>query len=235
MYGLNAVALVFFGCINMLAYRLCKCSERRRGKVVTCLCAVLLFGNLLRYTVFYPLVKGVVTLPVEFSTVAYFAVPIILLTGWKRLRSWAAYSGLMAGFFYYMAMIVAGGPLYASYSPANVFISLFCHGTIYLCGFVTIGTELCSAKDAPKLALGVALVAVRAALLRPFVAGSKRLLIYILLDAAVIRQLVPQSAWKVALPLYYLAVGAFVLLSIRGFFRKNRKEYQKFAAVSEEF
>ena len=24
MYGLNAVALVFFGCINVLAYRLCK-------------------------------------------------------------------------------------------------------------------------------------------------------------------------------------------------------------------
>lgn len=30
MYGLNAVALVFFGCINVLAYQLCKCPEKAR-------------------------------------------------------------------------------------------------------------------------------------------------------------------------------------------------------------
>ena len=76
-----------------------------------------------------------------------------------------------------MAMIVAGGPLYAAYAPSDVFISLFCHGTIYLCGFVTIGTEVCSAAEAPKLALGVALVAVRTALLRPFAANSEGLLV----------------------------------------------------------
>lgn len=29
MYGLNAVALVFFGCINVAAYQLCKCPEGR--------------------------------------------------------------------------------------------------------------------------------------------------------------------------------------------------------------
>ena len=30
MYGLNAVALEFFGCINVAAYQLCKCPEGRR-------------------------------------------------------------------------------------------------------------------------------------------------------------------------------------------------------------
>lgn len=34
MYGLNAVALVFFGCINVAAYQLCKCPEGRRRTVV---------------------------------------------------------------------------------------------------------------------------------------------------------------------------------------------------------
>ena len=42
MYGLNAVALVFFGCINVAAYQLCKCPEGRRRTVVRWLCAVLL-------------------------------------------------------------------------------------------------------------------------------------------------------------------------------------------------
>ena len=96
---------------------------------------------------------------------------------------------------------------------------------------MTIGTELCSAKDAPKLALGVALVAIRAAILRPFVVGSEQLLIYILLDAAAIRQLIPERAWSVALPVYYLAAAAFVLLAIRGFFRRNQEQYRRFSAV----
>ena len=73
---------------------------------------------------------------------------------------------------------------------------MFCHGSIYFCGFVTIGGEVCSAKDAPKLALGVARMAIRAAILRPFVVGSEQLLIYILLDAAAIRQLIPERAWS---------------------------------------
>ena len=231
MYGLNAVALVFFGCINVLAYRLCKCAEDRRRKVVLTLCAVLLLGNLFRYCVVYPLIQGVVMLPVEFSTVAYFAVPAILLTSKKRLHSWAAYSGLMAGFFYYMAMIIAGGLIYGQNPPLDIYISMFCHGSIYLCGFVTIGTEECNAKHAPKLALGVAMVAVRAAILRPYVVGTDRLLIYILLDAVAVKQVLPESTWTVALPVYYLAVTVFVLLTIRGFFRRNRKQYRKFSAL----
>lgn len=230
MYGLNAVALVFFGCINVMAYRVCKSSEALRKRIIRVLCAVLLAVNLLRYGVIYPLTSDALMIPVEFSTVAYFLVPTILLTSKKRLHSWAAYSGLMAGFFYYMAMILAGGPIYAASAPSDVFLSMFCHGTIFFCGFVTIATEECSAKDAPKLAVGIALVVLRAALLRPFVTGSEHLLIYILLDAAVVRQLVPQSAWTFALPVYYLVVSGLVLLTIRGFFRKNRKQYRKFSA-----
>ena len=183
MYGLNAVALVFFGCINVAAYQLCKCPEGWRRTVVRWLCAVLLSGNLLRYGVIYPFVKG--------------------------------------------------GVIYGAYALLDIYISMFCHGSIYFCGFVTIGTELCSAKDAPKLALGVALVAIRAAILRPFFVGSDRLLIYILLDAVAVKRILPESAWTVALPFYYLAVAAFVLLTIRGFFRRNQKQYRKFLPRGE--
>ena len=59
MYGLNAVALVFFGCINVMAYQLCKCPAEQRRRAVLTLCAVLLGGNLLRYGVVYPVIQGV--------------------------------------------------------------------------------------------------------------------------------------------------------------------------------
>lgn len=234
MYGMNAVALVFFGCINVLAYNLCKCSKKVRKNVVHGLCALLLAVNVIRYCIVYPIIEGTVKIPVEFSTVAYFAVPLILLVSKKRLHSWAAYSGLMAGFFYYMAMIAAGGMIYGTNPPIDIYISMFCHGTIYFCGAVTIGSEVCSTKDAPKLVLGVALVVLRAALLRPFVAGSSKLLIYILLDAVCVKRLLPQSVWAFALPVYYIAASVFVLLTIHSFFRKNRKQYHRFSNLQSE-
>ena len=55
-------------------------------------------------------------------------------------------------------------------------------------------------------------------------------LVFFLLDAAAVKQLLPQNAWSVAMPVYYLALAAFVLLSIRGFFRRNQKQYHRFAA-----
>lgn len=192
----------------------------------------LLFGNIIRYAVVYPFIEGAVRIPVEFSTVTYFTLPVILLSARKNMRSWAAYSGVMAGFFYYIAMVAAGGPLYSAYPPYDIYISMFCHGTLYLCGFVTIGTEAYDPKDAPKLVLGVALVAVRAILLRPLVEGSERLLIYILLDGVCVKQLLPQSTWSVTLPIYYIAVAALVLVTIKGFFKRNQKQYSKFAMPS---
>ncbi len=228
---LNMLALCFFALVNVAACWLCRQPETEIRRIVRKICWLLLGGNLLRYLVVYPAFYHVVKIPAEFSTVAYFVVPSILLASWRRLDAWAAYSGLMAGFFYYLAMIMAGGTLYGANAPLDVYISMFCHGTIYFCGFVTIGTELCSAADAPKLALGVALVGVRAVMLRPLVVGSDRLLIYILLDASVVRQLLPQSTWAVALPVYYIALAAFVLLTIRGFFRRNDAQYRKFSAA----
>ena len=74
-------------------------------------------------------------------------------------------------------------------------------------------------------------MAVRAAILRPYVVGSSRLLIYILLDAIAVKQVLPESTWAVALPVYYIAVAAFVLLTIRGFFRRNQRKYRKFSAL----
>lgn len=93
--------LLAFGVV--LAYQLCKRPETQHRRVVLVLCAVLLGGNVLRYGVVYPFVLGVVKLPVEFSTAAYFVVPTILLASRRKLHSWAAYSGLMAAYSGLMA------------------------------------------------------------------------------------------------------------------------------------
>ena len=42
------------------------------------------------------------------------------------------------------------------------------------------------------------------------------------INVASVKQLLPQSGWTMALPVYYIALTTFVLLKIRGFFRINQ-------------
>lgn len=228
MYGLNAFAFILFVAVNVLAVQLCKCSVSTRTKLIRILCLTLLIFNLCRYTL-SPLLGNGIKIPVEFSAVAYFAVPTILLTVKKRFQSWAAYSGLMAGFFYYMTMIAAGGSIYNTYPPYDIYIAMFCHGTLYLCGFVTIGTQRCSSKDGYKLFGGIAYVAANAIVFRPLVKGTGRLFIYELMDGVYVKQLLPQNIWYLALPGYYIVLACLVLLTIRGFFRLNSSMYKKYS------
>ncbi len=228
MYGLNAFAFIVFAAVNVLAVQLCKCTDRTRAKVIRILCLTLLSFNIGRYSL-SPLIGNGIKIPVEFSTVAYFAVPTILLTARKKLQSWAAYSGLMAGFFYYMTMIASGGPIYNTYPHYDIYLSMFCHGTLYLCGFVTIGTQRCSSKDGYKLLGGIVYVAINALAFRPLVEGTERLFVYELIDGVYVRQLLPQDIWHLAVPAYYIVLTCLILLTVRGFFRLNRSMYKKFA------
>lgn len=54
------------------------------------------------------------------------------------------------------------------------------------------------------------------------------------INVASVKQLLPQSGWTMALPVYYIALTTFVLLKIRGFFRKNQKQYRKFSTKSNK-
>lgn len=224
MLGLNAFALVAFAAVAVLAHRV---SRRPDAQRICRIAAALLLGvNVLRYGVVNPFLLGVVRVPVEYSAVAYFAVPVILLAGWRRARSWAAYSGLMAGFFYYLTMIAAGGVIYGESPHWEVYLSLFCHGTLFFCGFVTVNTLPCTGGIGSLLA-GTAWVALRAALLRPLAGDADRLLIYILLDARPVRWLLPEAAWPLAAPLFYLLAAAFVFFTARGFYRLSGRRLRK--------
>lgn len=233
MYGLNAFAFIVFIAINVLAVHLCKCNERTRTKTMRGLCWILLFGNVLRYSL-SPMLGNGIKIPVEFSTVAYFVVPVILLTGHRKTQSWAAYSGLMAGFFYYMNMMIAGGPIYDAYPPYDIYTSLFCHGTLYFCGFVTAGTRQYPANEGYKLVGGLAGVSTWALLLRPLAEGTERLFIYELLDGFHVKRWFPQSSWRTALPIYYLAILILVSLTMKLFFSGSRMQYRRFSALREK-
>lgn len=233
MLGLNMFALLAFAAINLFAAALCKTDDETRKRALRKLCIALLSINLFRYTL-SPILGNGLLVPVEFSTVSYFAVPIILLSGSKKLQSWAAYSGMMAGFFYYMTMILAGGKIYAEYPPYDTYISICCHGTLYLCGLVSLKTNRFKPSDCFKLFLGVGTIAINAALFRPIADNGTRLFIYELMDGIYVQQVLPQALSGYLTPINYGLIICFVLLTGKLFFKLNKTQYEKFVGNGQE-
>lgn len=229
MDWLNTTALLLFIIVNIAAYTVGKMSEAMSEKLVRALSLILLCGNLLRYVVIYPLFYHVIKIPAEFSTLAYFIAPLILLSRWEKINCWAAYSSLMAGFFYYMTMIVAGETIYGASSRTDTAISLLCHGTLYFCGFVTITKKQYDPCDVWKLLVGIGYVIIRAKMLRPIVADGNGMLIYLLLDAVPIKRFLPEETWKAVVPIYYSAVILFLLVTALCFFHISERQYKKFS------
>lgn len=112
------------------------------------------------------------------------------------------------------AQFSGGSVLYGENPHWEIYLSLFCHGALFFCGFVTVSTLPCTG-GVWHLVGGTAYVALRAALLRPLAGDTGRLLIYILLDAVPVRQVLPEALWCVAVPAFYLLAAAFVVLTAR--------------------
>lgn len=231
----------------VMSIRLCRSGKACRRKVLRLLCFLLLLPNTLRYTL-TPLLGGPLKFPVEFSAFAYFAVSAIILLDrptwptWPAARTrqtaqirqtvqaWAAYLALMVGFFYYAAMILLSGRPYGSWPVRDVVFAMYSHGTLYVYGQVIIGTRPFRARDGGKLLGGVAYVSLRVVLLRSLVKGAEELLIYVLLDGALVRRFLPESLWGAALPAYYILLVSGIVLPVRFFFRHSRLIYSKFSA-----
>ncbi len=227
MLGLNMFALIVFTALNGVAAYISRCTEDKRNQILRLVCVALLVFNTARYAL-SPLLGRGFRVPVEFSTFAYFAVPIIVLFNMKRIRSWAAFSGFTAGFFYYAAMIAAGGILYGHSRPYDVYLSMACHGVLYLYGMADMKTHLYAPADRYQFFAGIAYVALRAHLLRPWAGAQNRFLIYGLLDGTYVKAVLPATMWGSVAPLYYMLMTVLLFIWISIFFKLNRTKYQRY-------
>ena len=130
----------------------------------------------------------------------------------------------MFGFFYYLAMITVGGPLYAGMHRGGVYL----HGL----SRDNRSVRACDDRDGAVQRKGRAKAAAGGCLCRyapPVCGGSHRLLIYILRMPPSCDNACHRSVWGLPLPAFYGIMGVLVLLTVRGFFRYNRKQYEKFS------
>lgn len=229
MGPLNLAGLILFLFLTFSAQRIAKGPPEWGKKLVRVLLWALLLGNLIRYLLIYPLVYHIIKIPAEFSTVAYFVVPTILLFQKQKQASWAVYSGLMAGFFFYVATVLAGQRIYGTNPLWDTAIAMVCHGILYFCCLLCLLTRRWGKQEPEKLVLGVGYVALRAAVLRPLIVGRERMLIYLLLDAAPVQALFPAEVLPRILPFYYMILTALLYWSAKAFFRENEKLVRRFS------
>lgn len=233
MYGLNGFAVLAFTAINYFSVRLAK-KGRSSKKIIYMLSIFLLLLNSIRYIYIYPFVSHILKIPVEFSTVSYFTVPIIIICHFKKFYGFASYSGLMAGFFYYLALVFSGGPIYGAYDIADVYISMLCHGILYILGFYMISTQKFEKKYSLNIIFGISGIIANALIFRPLMEKTDTLLIYFLLDAIPVSKLLCTENAKIVLPVYYTAVVILLLTSVFAFFRMNKKELLRFATGEQD-
>lgn len=153
MFALNVFSICALAVLVWTAHELCLLPAARRERALRRLSALLLGVNILKYAL-PPLLGGKLVLPVEFSAAAYFTTPGIILMTRGKLRCWAAYAGLLAGGVYYGAMCLAGGYIYGANPPAQVLLSLFCHGSLLVLGLTVTGDGALLASGCGAAAAG---------------------------------------------------------------------------------
>lgn len=214
LIALNTFTLLVFIGIFVGINNAKELSENTKTKVVRNVSLILLSINVLKLL----LVDGFI--PVEFSTVSYYIVPIILLLRIKKLEIWAVYAGLIAGFFYYATMMLQGGVIYETYTPLNIHTSLLCHGSLLFLSLFKLKTESYDVKERYKLVIGLILMVTWAIYMRQFLLIDERLFIYELIDGLYIKAFTDNIFVLIG---YYILLLYIVLKSTKLIFGLNKK------------
>ena len=193
---LSAICLILF---VVYIYIMIHKSEKIRNTLLK-IQLFIVFG----YNIFV-IIQFPYKIPVEFSTVSYFLVPLIVLFNIKSLRIWAVYSALLSGLGYYGSMILFGDILYGHFPAYSVFTSLFNHGSLLAYAFINLATMKFKRGESRVIWIGLTINAVWSSLIKPIVLHPGRIFIYEILDANLVRSFSFTNEYLVLfVPIYYV-------------------------------
>ncbi len=222
MILINIVSAAVPAIILFAVRRLLFSSDVKRRNVLNAFCILLLIFNIIRYT-FNSVSQARLKIPVEFSAVTYFVLPIIVLFKLDKIKPWGAYAGILAGSFYFLNGIFLGNKVYLGYRPISIVTSILCHGILLFCGLLLISEKRYSKYAGWIITGGLVFSAVRTLLLRNWFNGGKGIFIYELIFAYVPAKLFGENI----IPFYYLALFILIVITIRLFYLLNNKMAKK--------
>ena len=172
--------------------------------------------------------------PVEFSTLSYFLVPIIVLFNIKELRIWAVYTALLSGVIYYISMILYGTTLYGHFPVYSVVTSLFNHGSLLAYALVSLGNYEFKKSESKIIRFGLLLNAGWALSIRQLVLHPGRIFIYEILDGWIVTTFFPNMLY-VFYPIYYVSLVYVLFMSPKVIFGLRRLLQPKTTQIQEEY
>ena len=212
----NTIAATEVVFISLLLRRFLNSKERLKGYITDFLCLFLLTFNLIKY-VSQSISYERLSIPVEFSAVAYFIVPIIVLFRISFLRVWAVYSSLLAGCGYFFVFTLFGDRIYANYSAEKISSALICHGILLFIGISQISFKKFPHYTGWILAVGICLCAFHALNMSSIATNLRGVFMYELIFGFAAVDLFG----KTVLPFYYLLVFAAFSFSLMIFYKLN--------------
>lgn len=220
MYGLNVFALIVLIGLFYVVSLLSKKEETTQKKVLLIVSLVLLLFNSIKFII------EPSEIPVEFSTITYFVAPLILISRIRFLEIWAVYSAIMAGVFYYLTVLTTGGNTYELYSHANIYTSLYCHGSLFFLGLLKLKTTKYNVKQSFVILIGNCSVLIWALYIRPQIVFSERIFIYELIDGSFVNQVVSHNLF-IFKSIYYVVLVFVIYKSSKVLFTVNEFLYKK--------
>ncbi len=202
--------------ISLLLRRFLNLKEKFREIITGVLCLFLLSLNILKYAA-QSFLAGSLSIPVEFSAVAYFAVPIIILFRIGFLRVWAVYSSLLAGSGYFFAFALFGDKIYKNYPLDKILVALLCHGILLFIGLSQISFKRFSAYSGWVLTIGLCICVFHALNMSNFAVNLRGVFMYELIFGFAAVDLFGEMI----LPLYYFLVFAVFSFSLGLFYKLN--------------
>ena len=209
-----AVPVIIFIAVRRLLFA----PEKYKRRVLNTFCILLLAFNIIRY-LFNSVTSDRVRIPVEFSAVTYFLLPIIVLLKLDVIRPWGAYAGILAGSFYFLNGIFLGSKVYAGFSLFSIIASIICHGALLFCGLLLISEKKYTKRTGWIITGGLVLSGLRTFLLRNWFYGGKGIFIYELLFAYI-----PTKIFgKEIIPFYYAILFVLIIVTIKLFYMLNER------------
>ncbi len=212
----NIIAATEVISISLLLRRFLNLKEKIKERITYILCLALLLFNILKY-LSQSLSLGRISVPVEFSAVAYFVVPIIILFRLSFLRVWAVYSSLLAGSGYFFTFTLFGDKIYKNYTSDKIVVALICHGILLFIGLSQISFKKFSKYSGWILTLGLCICIFHALNMSSVAVNLRGVFMYELIFGFAAIDLFG----KIILPIYYFVVFAVFSVSLSAFYKLN--------------
>ena len=218
----NIIAATEVLLISLLLRRFFNLKEKQRGKITDFLCLCLLLFNLTKY-ISQSVMLGRLSIPVEFSAVAYFLVPAIIILRITFLRVWAVYSSLLAGSGYFFVFSLFGSKIYENYSVDKIISALICHGILLFIGLSQLSFKKFSVYSGWILTVGLCFCVFHALNMSSVAVNLRGVFMYELIFGFAAVDLFG----KMILPFYYFLVFTVFSFSFFVFYKLNSRFAKK--------